>query len=433
MSVNSKMTALADEIRELSGTSEAIGLDAMKTHINEANDEVASQVELLAQVVAALEGKAGGSGGGNSELVKQIIDGTVIEVSDSDIKSIKKYLFCDCRSLITANFPQVTNIGTHAFDICESLTTVSFPACTTIELGAFNNCNSLIAANFPACTTIGPQVFRGCDSLTTANFPQVTTLESETFFGCGSLITANFPQVTTIGSMAFQGCKSLSTINSPVCKTILPNAFGYCQSLTTVSFPQAITIWHNAFEYCYNLSSANFPQAIHIDAEAFTNCSNLTTVSFPQVMTIESKAFHNCSRLTSVFLPKTAVVKLSNSNAFSYTTMSTMGQFYVPSSLIASYQTATNWAYYSSRFSAIEDSADWDGIYGVEYRKHISFTINGVSYAALDGMTWYDWFISDYNTNNVSTNWLQICGIQNLNELIKDGSVYNDMYGGGGN
>lgn len=61
MSVNSKMTALADEIRVLSGTTEAMGLDAMEAHVGEANDEVASQVELLAQAVAALQGKAGGS------------------------------------------------------------------------------------------------------------------------------------------------------------------------------------------------------------------------------------------------------------------------------------------------------------------------------------------------------------------------------------
>jgi hypothetical protein len=60
------MTALAEEIRVLSGTTEAIGLDAMKAHVGEANDEVASQVELLAQVVAALEGKASGSGVGAS-------------------------------------------------------------------------------------------------------------------------------------------------------------------------------------------------------------------------------------------------------------------------------------------------------------------------------------------------------------------------------
>lgn len=68
MSVNSKMTALADEIRTLSGTTTQIGIDAMTTHVQNANDEVESQTALLEQAIAALEGKAsagdaGGSGG----------------------------------------------------------------------------------------------------------------------------------------------------------------------------------------------------------------------------------------------------------------------------------------------------------------------------------------------------------------------------------
>lgn len=67
MSVNSKMTAIADEIRELSGTAGTMGLDAMATHVGEANSEIDSQVELLAQAVAALEGKASG-GSGDVEL-----------------------------------------------------------------------------------------------------------------------------------------------------------------------------------------------------------------------------------------------------------------------------------------------------------------------------------------------------------------------------
>lgn len=61
MSVYSKMTALADEIRELSGTTEALSIDAMTTNVSEANDEVNTQVDLIAQLSAALEGKAGGS------------------------------------------------------------------------------------------------------------------------------------------------------------------------------------------------------------------------------------------------------------------------------------------------------------------------------------------------------------------------------------
>ena len=67
MSVNTKMTAIADEIRTLSGTTEAMGLDAMATNVGNANSEVDNQADLISQIVTALEGKAVGGPGGNIE------------------------------------------------------------------------------------------------------------------------------------------------------------------------------------------------------------------------------------------------------------------------------------------------------------------------------------------------------------------------------
>jgi hypothetical protein len=58
ISVNAKMTALADEIRVLSGTTGAMGLDAMATNVGEANDEIDTQATKIAEISALLEGKA---------------------------------------------------------------------------------------------------------------------------------------------------------------------------------------------------------------------------------------------------------------------------------------------------------------------------------------------------------------------------------------
>lgn len=64
MSFNSKMTAIADEIRTLSGTTGAIGLDAMASTLNTENASFSSNLEtqdnLIAQIQVALEGKAAG-------------------------------------------------------------------------------------------------------------------------------------------------------------------------------------------------------------------------------------------------------------------------------------------------------------------------------------------------------------------------------------
>lgn len=60
MSVNSKMTALADEIRELSGTTTTKSIDAMTIDVDAANTEISEQMDLIAQITSALEGKAAG-------------------------------------------------------------------------------------------------------------------------------------------------------------------------------------------------------------------------------------------------------------------------------------------------------------------------------------------------------------------------------------
>lgn len=58
MSVNEKMTAVADEIRTLSGTLDKLSLDEMAVQAKNANNEVDTQDILIEQIKAAIQGKA---------------------------------------------------------------------------------------------------------------------------------------------------------------------------------------------------------------------------------------------------------------------------------------------------------------------------------------------------------------------------------------
>jgi hypothetical protein len=59
MSIQSKMTAIADKIRALLGISGALGMDAMAANLQSAINETESQESLISQIEAALEGKTG--------------------------------------------------------------------------------------------------------------------------------------------------------------------------------------------------------------------------------------------------------------------------------------------------------------------------------------------------------------------------------------
>lgn len=85
MNVNSKMTALADEIRELSGTTTPKSIDAMTSDIDAANIEISEQSELITQIATALESKAS-EGGASIPTCKTIsFGGALFEILGTTI------------------------------------------------------------------------------------------------------------------------------------------------------------------------------------------------------------------------------------------------------------------------------------------------------------------------------------------------------------
>ena len=66
MSVNSKMTAIANKIRTLLGITGVMSLDAMESNLGTAVSEVDEQVVLIQQIKTALEGKTAVGNGGTT-------------------------------------------------------------------------------------------------------------------------------------------------------------------------------------------------------------------------------------------------------------------------------------------------------------------------------------------------------------------------------
>lgn len=76
----------------------------------------------------------------------------------------------------------------------------------------------------------------------------------------------------------------------------------------------------------------------------------ITEYSNNRVESIGSYAFAYCSGLTTLYLTGSSLCSLAASTAFTSTGIgSNKGYIYVPSSLVASYKAATNWAFFSNR------------------------------------------------------------------------------------
>lgn len=144
----------------------------------------------------------------------------------------------------------------------------------------------------------------------------VTSLRTRACQGATGLQQVNLPNVTSVGTYAFYGCTGLLTVTLP--------------KLTTLS------------------------------SQPFYSCSKLVHADCGQVKSIPAQAFNACSALTELILRKTdSICTLQNVNGVNSTPIGKgTGYVYVPSALIETYKTATNWSTYANQFRAIEDYPD---------------------------------------------------------------------------
>jgi len=302
----------------------------------------------------------------------------------SSLTNIGAYAFYQCTALALTSLPsEVRSIGASAFYQCNALALTSLPSSiTVIESDTFYNCQQLALTSLPSgVTTINSSAFQGCTALALTSLPSgLTTISSNVFYNCTNLALTSLPNgVTSIPQYAFYGCTNLALTSLPSGITsIATYAFARCTNLTTISCDGSITtLGSYAFTgtstYPMSLTSVSFPNmAISSLGTTFGSttaenaCQQLAFIDIGNIQGILTNAFANCYALQTLVLRRTgSICSLNNINAFTNTPMSgynsLTGTVYVPSALISSYQTATNWSTLYNNgtvtFSAIEGSA----------------------------------------------------------------------------
>lgn len=166
-----------------------------------------------------------------------------------------------------------------------------------------------------------------------------------------------------LGEYRLRGCTALKSLSLPNAERVQTYACYGCTSLQSASFPKAVSLASYAFYGCKALSNLYIPKVINFNQNCLRDCTALTVLDLPKIQTIQANSMYGCTNLSTIILRHTSVVSLTATSAFTntpYASGKAGGKVYVPRSLIASYQTATNWktlyGYGTCEFVAIEGS-----------------------------------------------------------------------------
>lgn len=175
----------------------------------------------------------------------------------------------------------------------------------------------------------------------------------------GTLSTANKKMTQDlVVNVASSGVDVVSTYDATI-----PNSAMRNLNITSYTSETNTRIEGNCFWGCASLEKVYIPNGFLYDNSHFRECTSLKSVYLKGVTNygIGRYAFYNCNSLQKVALANPdGVVPLNYTGYDTIPRLTPPIKFYVPSSLIASYQTATNWStLYNNGYITFEDIANW--------------------------------------------------------------------------
>lgn len=193
-------------------------------------------------------------------------------------------------------------------------------------------------------------------------------------------VANNVPLVYEAGAAASDGILDGTFAGeyiNPRIEKVRAYAFSYATA-TRIKLQNASNAGYAGFSRC-TAEIVELPGATaNGETNAFSTCANLKAVDCGGLKTIAGGMFEKSAQIAVVISRKSTITTLSNANAFSGTPFAsggTGGTILCPRTLIANYQSATNWStlhgYGTCTFLALEDytldgtitgELDWDKI-----------------------------------------------------------------------
>lgn len=169
-----------------------------------------------------------------------------------------------------------------------------------------------------------------------------TEIRNYALYYISTLINFIGNSVTTIGTRVFQNCVNLESVTIPNVTSIGTYAFYVCSKLNNVSLPNLTTLTENVFRDCSTLNYIYIPNVTSIGGFCFSRC-NFINITLPKVTSIGYGAFERNNNLLTMTLESDQVCAINSTTSLPASSSHHIN-IYVPSDLIESYKTATNWS-----------------------------------------------------------------------------------------